>query len=115
MPGLPMSGRVPEPGTVHLRRHRQAGRLVHRDRRLPSLREGRRRVGLAEPRERAGLAQAEVAARMGTARPNVSRLEGLPVREVGQRQLRRYLSALGADLVLVVTASAGDEIALTAP
>ncbi|MFB8209248.1 MULTISPECIES: XRE family transcriptional regulator [unclassified Streptomyces] len=70
---------------------------------------------LVELRERAGLTQAEVAARMGTAQPNVSRLECLPVREVSQRQLRRYLSALGADLVLVATTSAGDEIALTAP
>ncbi|MEU8624949.1 XRE family transcriptional regulator [Streptomyces sp. NPDC048669] len=70
---------------------------------------------LAELREQAGLTQAEVATRMGTAQPNVSRLERLPVQEISQRQLRRYLSALEADLVLLATTSTGDEIPLTAP
>lgn len=70
---------------------------------------------LAELREQAGLTQAEVAVRMGTAQPNVSRLERLPVQEISQRQLRRYLGALEAGLVLVATTSTGDEIPLTAP
>lgn len=69
----------------------------------------------AELRERAGLTQSEVAARMGTAQPNVSRLERLPVHEISRRRLRRYLGALEAGLVLVATTSTGDEIPLTAP
>ncbi|MER6115571.1 XRE family transcriptional regulator [Streptomyces sp. NPDC001743] len=66
-------------------------------------------------REKAGLTQAEVAVRMGTAQPNVSRLERLPVQEISQRQLRRYLAALEAGLVLLATTSAGDEVLLTSP
>lgn len=69
---------------------------------------------LTELREQAGLTQAEVAVRMGTAQPNVSRLEGLPVQEISRRQLRRYLSALEVELVLLATTSTGDEIPLTA-
>lgn len=52
---------------------------------------------------------------MGTAQPNVSRLERLPVHEISRRRLRRYLGALEAGLVLVATTSTGDEIPLTAP
>ncbi|MFE0105788.1 XRE family transcriptional regulator [Streptomyces sp. NPDC059009] len=68
---------------------------------------------LAQLRERAGLTQAEVAMRMGTAQPNISRLERLPVEEISQRQLRRYLEALGSQLVLVALDLAGEEIPLT--
>ncbi|MGH4033453.1 XRE family transcriptional regulator [Actinomycetota bacterium Odt1-20B] len=68
---------------------------------------------LAQLRERAGLTQAEVAIRMGTAQPNISRLERLPVEEISQRQLRRYLEVLGSQLILVALDSAGEEIPLT--
>lgn len=61
-------------------------------------------------REQAGLPQAEVAVRMGTAQPDVSRLKHLPVQEISQRRLRRCPGALEAGLVLVATTSTGDEI-----
>lgn len=61
----------------------------------------------------AGPTQAEVAVRMGTAQPNVSRLERLPVQEISRRRLRRYLAAREAGLVLPATTSTGDEVLLT--
>lgn len=65
---------------------------------------------LAELREQAGLTQAEAAVRMGTAQPDVSRLERLPVQEISRRRLRRCPGALEAGLVLVATTFTGDEI-----
>ncbi|MFI5987773.1 helix-turn-helix domain-containing protein [Streptomyces sp. NPDC051555] len=70
---------------------------------------------LANLREQAGLTQAEVAARLGTAQPNVSRLERLPVEEISQRQLRRYLQVLDTRLVLIARDPSGQDIVLTAP
>ncbi|MFJ6636955.1 XRE family transcriptional regulator [Streptomyces sp. NPDC091376] len=68
---------------------------------------------LAELRERAGLTQTDVAVRMGTAQPNISRLERLPVEDISQRQLRRYLQALDSQLLLVAFDSTGQQIPLT--
>ncbi|WP_308111625.1 XRE family transcriptional regulator [Streptomyces sp. ET3-23] len=58
-------------------------------------------MNLAELRTRAGLTQHALAERSGIAQPHISRLERLPVDKMSQRQLRRYLSALGARLLLV--------------
>ncbi|MCX4772045.1 hypothetical protein OG322_22225 [Streptomyces sp. NBC_01260] len=41
-------------------------------------------------------------------------LERLPIQEISRRQLRRYPSALEADLVLLATTSTGNGVPLTA-
>ncbi len=64
-------------------------------------------MNLAELRRAAGLTQAQVAAAMGTAQPNVSRLERGTVDEIGTATLRRYVEAVGGKLHLV--AQVGDQ------
>jgi transcriptional regulator with XRE-family HTH domain len=56
-------------------------------------------VALHELRERRGITQEQVAARLETSRPNVSRIE----REVDMRMstLQRYVEALGGELELI--------------
>jgi transcriptional regulator with XRE-family HTH domain len=62
-------------------------------------------MDLAELRRRAGLTQAQVAASMGTAQPNVSRLERGDVTAADIATLRRYLEAVGGRLRLVAEVS----------
>ena len=60
---------------------------------------------LAEARIEAGLTQAELAERLGTTQSQVSRMERQG-EDISIGTLRRYVSALGKDLRLEVTAPA---------
>jgi DNA-binding XRE family transcriptional regulator len=56
-------------------------------------------IALRDLRERRGVTQEQVAAQLGTSRPNVSRIEGED--DVRVSTLQRYVAALGGELELV--------------
>jgi transcriptional regulator with XRE-family HTH domain len=56
-------------------------------------------IALHELRERRGFMQEQVAAHLGTSRPNVSRIER--ENDVRMSTLQRYVAALGGELELV--------------
>jgi transcriptional regulator with XRE-family HTH domain len=56
-------------------------------------------IALHELRERRGVTQEQVAAQLGTSRPNISRIERED--DVRVSTLQRYIAALGGELELV--------------
>jgi len=56
-------------------------------------------IALRDLREQRGVTQEHVAARLGTSRPNVSRIEGED--DVRVSTLQRYVAAIGGELELV--------------
>jgi transcriptional regulator with XRE-family HTH domain len=63
-------------------------------------------ITLHELRERRGITQEQVAAHLGTSRPNVSRIERED--DVRMSTLQRYIEALGGELELVARFPDGD-------
>src|SRR4051794_25136375 len=63
-------------------------------------------IALHELRERRGVTQEQVAAHLGTSRPNVSRIERED--DVRMSTLQRYVEALGGKLELVARFPDGD-------
>ncbi len=67
-------------------------------------------IALNELRERRGITQEQVAARLETSRPNVSRIEHED--DVRMTTLRRYVTALGGELELVVRFPDGERLTI---
>jgi DNA-binding XRE family transcriptional regulator len=63
-------------------------------------------IALHEVRERRGITQEQVAERLGTSRPNVSRIEHED--DVRMSTMRRYVEALGGELEIVARFPDGD-------
>jgi transcriptional regulator with XRE-family HTH domain len=63
-------------------------------------------IALHQLRERRGVTQEQIAARLGTSRPNVSRIERED--DVRMSTLQRYVEALGGQLELVARFPDGD-------
>ena len=67
-------------------------------------------IALSELRERRGITQEQVAARLETSRPNVSRIERED--DVRMTTLQRYVTALGGELELVVRFPDGERLTI---
>jgi transcriptional regulator with XRE-family HTH domain len=67
-------------------------------------------IALNKLRERRGVTQEQVAAELATSRPNVSRIERED--DVRMTTLRRYVTALGGELELVVRFPDGERLTI---
>ena len=67
-------------------------------------------IALNELREHRGVTQEQVAAQLGTSRPNVSRVERED--DVRVTTLQRYIAALGGELELVVRFPDGERLVI---
>jgi transcriptional regulator with XRE-family HTH domain len=70
-------------------------------------------IALHEVRERRGITQEQVAMRLATSRPNVSRIEHED--DVRMSTMQRYVEALGGELEIVARFPDGDSQTLLAP
>jgi transcriptional regulator with XRE-family HTH domain len=70
-------------------------------------------IALHEVRERRGITQEQVAERLTTSRPNVSRIEHED--DVRMSTMQRYVEALGGELEVVARFPDGDSQILLAP